>query len=52
VPELDVGATARIAAPAEHLYALVSDVVRIGDWSPEDVGGRWVGGLTASRCRG
>ena len=40
-------ATARIAATAEHLYALVSDVVRMGEWSPENVGGRWVGDVAA-----
>jgi hypothetical protein len=42
-----VSATARIAAPADTLYALVSDVTRMGEWSPENVGGRWLGGATA-----
>ncbi len=36
----------RIAAPAETLYALVSDVTRMGEWSPENVGGRWLDGAT------
>ena len=36
--------TLRIAAPAEELYALVSDVSRMGQWSPETVAGRWLGG--------
>ena len=40
-------ANARIAAPAGMLYALVSDVTRMGEWSPENVGGRWLGGATA-----
>lgn len=38
--------TRRIVAPAEDLYALVSDVTRMGEWSPENVGGRWLGGAT------
>lgn len=46
VPERDVSATARIAAPADTLYALVSDVRRMGEWSPENVGGRWLGDAT------
>ena len=46
VPEEDVSGTARIAAPAHELYALVSDVTRLGEWSPENVGGRWLGGAT------
>lgn len=33
----------RIAAPADTLYALVSDITRTGEWSPENVGGRWLG---------
>lgn len=33
----------RIAASPDVLYALVSDVTRTGEWSPENVGGRWVG---------
>lgn len=46
VPEQDVSATATIAAPAGSLYALVSDVTRMGEWSPENVGGRWLDGAT------
>jgi hypothetical protein len=46
VPERDASATATIAAPADTLYALVSDVTRMGEWSPENVGGRWLGGAT------
>jgi hypothetical protein len=36
----------RIAAPADALYALVSDITRTGEWSPENVGGRWLGAAT------
>ena len=39
--------TVRIAASAEDLYALVSDITRMGEWSPENVAGRWLGGATA-----
>ena len=46
VPAADVSATATIAAPADTLYALVSDVTRMGEWSPENVGGRWLGDAT------
>lgn len=47
MPEQDVSVSANIAAPAETLYDLVSDVTRMGEWSPENVGGRWLGGATA-----
>jgi hypothetical protein len=47
---------ARIAAPAHTLYELVSDVTRMGEWSPENVGGRWLAGasgpLEGARFRG
>lgn len=46
VPEEGVSATARIAAPSDQLYALVSDVTRMGEWSPENLGGRWFRGVT------
>ena len=36
----------RIAASADALYALVSDITRTGEWSPENTGGRWVGSAT------
>jgi Polyketide cyclase / dehydrase and lipid transport len=35
-----------IAAPAERVWALVSDLPRMGEWSPENAGGRWVKGAT------
>ena len=56
MPEEDVSATARIAATPRDVYALVSDVTRMGDWSPENVGGRWlrgaVGPVAGARFRG
>lgn len=41
--EPTVTATTTVAAPAETVYALVSDLPRMGEWSPENTGGRWVG---------
>ncbi|HEV3353361.1 MAG TPA: SRPBCC family protein [Acidimicrobiales bacterium] len=35
-----------IAAPPERLYDMVSDLSRMGEWSPENQGGKWVGGAT------
>lgn len=35
-----------IAATPQRLYELVSDLPRMGEWSPENTGGRWVGGAT------
>jgi len=47
VPERGLDVTAAIRAPADVLYALVSDVTRMGEWSPENVGGRWLDGVPA-----
>jgi hypothetical protein len=33
-----------VAAPAEHVWALVSDLPSMGQFSPENRGGRWVAG--------
>ena len=46
MPEPEVSGTTRIEATADHLYALVSDVARMGEWSPENVGGEWLGDAT------
>ncbi len=32
-----------VAAPADRVWAMVSDLSRMGDWSPENDGGRWTG---------
>jgi hypothetical protein len=34
------------AAPAE-VYPLVADLPRMGEWSPENTGGKWLGGASA-----
>jgi uncharacterized protein YndB with AHSA1/START domain len=45
-----------IAAPAERLYDLITDVTQMGRWSPECTGGRWLGGaagaVAGARFRG
>ena len=33
-----------INASPEAVYALVSDLPRMGEWSPENIGGEWQGG--------
>ena len=35
-----------MGAPGETVWRLVSDVTRMGEWSPETVGGAWTGGHT------
>lgn len=35
-----------IKAPAEQLYDLVADVTQMGRWSPENTGGKWLGGAS------
>ena len=37
----DVEVSEHIAATPEALYAMVSDLPRMGEWSPENTGGRW-----------
>jgi uncharacterized protein YndB with AHSA1/START domain len=35
--------TVHVDAPPERVYALVSDVTRMGEWSPETYRCRWIG---------
>lgn len=35
--------TVTVATSPEHVYSLVSDLPRMGQWSPENTGGRWIG---------
>jgi hypothetical protein len=37
-----------ILAPADIVYAMVADITRMGEWSPENQGGVWIGGATAA----
>ena len=39
-------ATRDIAAPAEKVWQLVADLPRMGEWSPENQGGKWIKGAT------
>lgn len=39
-------ATIYIEAPPEAVYAVVSDITRMGELSPECTGGRWIRGAT------
>jgi uncharacterized protein YndB with AHSA1/START domain len=43
-----ISGTIEIAAPPENVWALVSDLPRMGEWSPENDGGEWVGGATCA----
>lgn len=38
--------TVTIAAPASRVWALLSDLPQMGAYSPENAGGRWLGGAT------
>jgi uncharacterized protein YndB with AHSA1/START domain len=44
--ETQVTVEREMAAPAETVWALVSDVTRMGEWSPETVEAVWLGGAT------
>jgi hypothetical protein len=41
---VSVSVTVHVDAPPAAVYALVSDLPRMGEWSPENTGGRWIGG--------
>lgn len=41
-----VSVTREIAAPADTVWAMISDVTRMGEWSPENVGAKWLGDAT------
>ncbi|MER6989437.1 SRPBCC family protein [Saccharopolyspora hirsuta] len=40
----DLHATVEVAATAEAVYRVASDITRMGEWSPECVGGEWTSG--------
>lgn len=42
----DVAESIAVNADAERVWALVSDVTRMGEWSPETTACRWTGGAT------
>lgn len=44
-----VEVTREVAASPERLYAMAAGLERMGEWSPENVGGEWLGGATEAR---
>jgi len=46
-----VSVTREIGASAERVWAMVSDVTRMGEWSPENEGGVWLGGRDGPAAR-
>ena len=44
-----VSVTTEIAAPAEQVWAMVSDLTRMGEWSPENEGATWLRGATGPK---
>jgi hypothetical protein len=42
----DVQVSEEMKAAPEAVYALVSDLPRMGEWSPENTGGHWLGGAS------
>ena len=42
----DVVVTREVAASPETVWGMISDLPRMGDWSPENEGGTWMGGAT------
>lgn len=39
-------ATIVVSRPADVVFDAIADVTRMGEWSPENTGGRWVDGAT------
>lgn len=39
-------ASTRIDATPERVWSLVTDITRMGEWSPESTGGKWTRGAT------
>ena len=47
MPRTSTGsASVHIDRPPAEVWAAVTDVTRMGEWSPECVAARWVGGAT------
>lgn len=41
-------ATVEVAVAPQAVWRMVSDLTRVGDWSPENRGGKWLGGANAA----
>ena len=46
MPEFAGEASTYVEAPPERCYALVTDIGRMGEWSPETVRAQWLDGAT------
>jgi uncharacterized protein YndB with AHSA1/START domain len=46
VTDPTVSVSRDIAAPPEQVWAMVADLTRMGEWSPETTGGSWRGGAS------
>ena len=44
-----VSVTQEIGAPAEQVWAMVADLTRMGEWSPENKGAAWLRGATGPK---
>jgi uncharacterized protein YndB with AHSA1/START domain len=42
----DIAVSTRVEAPASKVYELLSDLTRMGEWSPETRRVKWLGGAT------
>jgi uncharacterized protein YndB with AHSA1/START domain len=42
----DIAVSTRVEAPASQVYELLSDLTRMGEWSPETRRVKWLGGAT------
>ena len=42
----DIVVSRHIDAPAAQLWSMVSDITRMGEWSPESTGGKWTKGAS------
>jgi len=41
-----VSVSVEINAPVEKVWAMITDLPRMGEWSPENQGGEWAKGAT------
>lgn len=41
-----ISVTQDISAPASVVWEMISDLPRMGEWSPENQGGEWIGGAS------